>query len=489
MKDLPLDYEPLRRSSVAAEKPATVWPALSGISDDSIVEARVVEPKAASLSEGKEPRRLVSRGHFLSYVGLFLFTTVVYFRPYELIPALQGASTMAFWIAVVTLVVFIGSQLAIEGNLTARPREVNLILLLGVTALLSVPFGDDPDRSWNQFIDYFKVITMFVVMVNVVRTRWRLQGLFLLVLAVSCFLSVRAFNDYQSGIFKSDGYRVVGVIGNMFQNPNDLALHLVTIAPIALGLLLATRNVFLKIIYGLCALMMVGASTLTYSRGGFLGLAATAIFLAWRLARRQRFLAIGALVIGMALFFAFAPGGYNNRIAGIGFNQDDSAIARSDDLKRSILVMLRHPLLGIGINNYVLRSNNNTATHNAYTQVGAEMGIMALLLYIMFIINPFKRLRQIERETLASRHRASRFYYLSVGLQASLVGYMVSSFFASVCYLWNVYYLVGYAVCLHRMYLSSSVTQENKQGVEALRTESIIPGHLQSEPQASGSVS
>jgi hypothetical protein len=30
---------------------------------------------------------------------------------------------------------------------------------------------------------------------------------------------------------------------------------------------------------------------------------------------------------------------------------------------------------------------------------------------------------------------------------------MVSSFFGAVAYHWYVYYLVGYAVCLHRLYI------------------------------------
>ena len=45
-----------------------------------------------------------------------------------------------------------------------------------------------------------------------------------------------------------------------------------------------------------------------------------------------------------------------------------------------------------------------------------------------------------------------RYHYLSIALQASLVGYMVASFFASVAYLWYIYYLVAYAVCLRRIY-------------------------------------
>jgi len=37
-----------------------------------------------------------------------------------------------------------------------------------------------------------------------------------------------------------------------------------------------------------------------------------------------------------------------------------------------------------------------------------------------------------------------------------LLVYMVSSFFLSVAYAWNVYYLVGYAVCFRRIYEAST---------------------------------
>src|ERR1043166_8580836 len=66
----------------------------------------------------------LKRGHALSFAGLLLFTAVTYFRPYELIPALSSFTSMAFWLAVLTLVVFIPTQLSVEGNLTYRPKEV-----------------------------------------------------------------------------------------------------------------------------------------------------------------------------------------------------------------------------------------------------------------------------------------------------------------------------------------------------------------------------
>ena len=83
------------------------------------------------------------------------------------------------------------------------------------------------------------------------------------------------------------------------------------------------------------------------------------------------------------------------------------------------------------------------------------MGMTALITYVLFIVSPLKKLAQIARETFETR-RDSRFYYLALGLQASLIAYLISSFFLSVAYVWYVYYLVGYAVCLRRLYESET---------------------------------
>ena len=74
-----------------------------------------------------------------------------------------------------------------------------------------------------------------------------------------------------------------------------------------------------------------------------------------------------------------------------------------------------------------------------------------MIAYIIFLVHPLRKLRMIERE-LFERNEYSRFYYLSIGLQASLVGYMVASFFAAVAYQWYIYYLVAYAIALRRIY-------------------------------------
>jgi len=171
---------------------------------------------------------------------------------------------------------------------------------------------------------------------------------------------------------------------------------------------------------------------------------------------RSQVMLVGTVCL--VLFIAVAPGKYGGRIASIvGTDPTGSAGARTELLIRSFIVSLRHPLLGVGMGNFHTYSDHEQVSHNSYTQVSAEMGLAAALIYTMFIITPLKKLRRMERETPEGQPK-SRDYYLAVALQASLIGYMFASFFVSVAYLWYVYYLVGYAVCLHRLHEASAAS-------------------------------
>ena len=93
-----------------------------------------------------------------------------------------------------------------------------------------------------------------------------------------------------------------------------------------------------------------------------------------------------------------------------------------------------------------------------------------MAVYVLFLLAPLRRLRRVERETeqRPAGGRRSRHYYLAVSLQASLVGYMVSSFFASVAFHWYVYYLIGYALCLARLYQTAAAAapRQDNWGLE-----------------------
>jgi O-antigen ligase len=408
-------------------------------------------PTVPKIKPVNQVKALPQRGHSISYFGLFLFTIVLYFRPYEFSSVLGWTAGSAFWIALATLAIFLPSQLALRGNLTARPAEVNLILILTVLALLSIPIGSNPAESWTTFNDTFiKAVLIFVVMINVVSTEHRLNGLIYLSFAVSLLLSLYSIMDYWNGNLSVDGYRVKPMIGGIFGNPNDMAIHLVTMVPIALGMAFGSRNILKRVALLVSAVLFVAAIVVTYSRGGFLGLVGAAVVFTWVLARKKKGLGLLILFLSAGALMVIAPGNYLGRVLsifGLAGDPTGSATARKTVLIHSLIVAIRNPL-GVGMGNYRFMAPHDAVSHNAYTQVATEMGIPALIVYILFMVKSFRRLRQINYDDSAF---GKRVYYLSVGLQAALVGYMVSSFFASVAYQWYVYYLVGFSFSLWRI--------------------------------------
>jgi hypothetical protein len=406
---------------------------------------------------------LARDGHNLTYAGIFLFTIILYFRPYEWIPALSDFDMMAVVIAVATLLIYLSTQITKEYSLSVFTTEVKCILIMVACSILSIPIALDPGIAWKVFYESFsKVALIFIVMLNVLQTKRRLQGLMWLAIVISVWLSYQAVLLYREGVFKTEGYRVSIEIVGMFGNPNDMALFLVIITPIPIALGLASKYKLFKLLYFTAAGMMIAGNFVTQSRGAFLGLIAMAAVLIWKLGRKQRFKSILISLIIGASVITVAPGNYWLRILSIfvpSLDQVGSSDQRTELLIKSIWVTLQNPF-GIGIGNFPVFGTMNLETHNAFTQISSEIGWVALVAYVILMVSPLRKLAVIERQMVA-REDFSWIYYLSIGVQASIVTYMVSSFFAPVAYNWYVYYLIAYAVCLCRIYQIGMVESES----------------------------
>ena len=403
-------------------------------------------------------------GHSLTYIGIFLFTFVLYFRPYELIPGLSGLSSIAFILAIATLLIYLPTQISSEGSLTILSTEVKCVLFITFWALLTMPLAKSPGTVWETFNDTFnKVIVMFIVMVNTLRTPARLKGLMWLSIGVGVMLSFQAVELYRAGEFAAEGYRVSVEYGGMFGNPNDLAMHLVIVTPMAFAFGMAAKKMSARILYfGLTFLLIIG-NMVTQSRGAFLALIAVATVLVWKLGKKQRFkVVLISLVVGI-LFIAVAPGDYGKRILSIFIPSLDpvgSSDQRKELLELSLIVTLRNPW-GIGLGNFPIVGVRNLQTHNAYTQVSSELGWLAFACYLILIVSPLRKLGAIERQLFANEE-TNWLYYMAIGVQGSIVAYMVASFFGAVAYNWFLYYPIAYAICLRRIYRASQI----EKGIE-----------------------
>lgn len=472
-----------------------------------------VNNKEEGLFSGSLRRRLAAadaaatnwfakRGHALTFAGLYLFTVIVYLRPYEFIPALSGVESLAMTVGAITVLIFLPTQLATDGNLFNRTREVNLLFILFGLAFLSIPLALDRSEAWAKASSILpRIAVTFILLVNVMRTEKRVMKLIHLLFAVGVYLSVTSMNDYAKGNFTVGGDRVAGAIGGMFSNPNDFALHLATMIPLAFALAHGSSNNIKRIVYYALTALMMGGVVVTFSRGGFIGMVISCVFYFWIVARRHRVRTMALMIVIGIAFVVFAPGEYGGRLASITNSSLDtgSSNARQALFWRGLFVMLKNPVLGVGISNFHIVSNHEQVVHNAYLEIGAETGIAALIVYVLFVTSPLFGLRQIAKQTnfeitdINSSNddsslnpskqnavkqerknqikRLSKNYYLAVGIQGSIIAYMVSSFFLSVAYIWYVYYLIAIAVCFRGIYeaeygalpTKAEVKEERKQ--------------------------
>ena len=403
-------------------------------------------------------------GHGLTFLLLLLYTFFVFFRPYELIPGAGFLSSVTYFIALATMLVFIPTQFAATGSLSVFVTEIKAVLALTLIALLNMPIARSPGLAWETFNDSFiKAVLIFIVLTNVIASRRRLMMVIWVSLSVGFYVSYLALDLYMKGEFNVEGYRVAVELKGLFGNSNDMALHLATMAPIAVALGAGAKSQIARIGYYSLTILMMIAVTVTFSRGGFLGLFAALLVVAWKLGRRSRLKVLAGSAFVSFLFILLAPGNYGTRLLSMvvpGLDPTGSGDARRELLKTSILATLRNPW-GVGLGNSTLFGAHDQQTHNAYTQVSSELGVLGLAAYLVFLVWPVRMLGVIERE-MDSENDHSWIYYLSVGLQGAMIAFMVSSFFGSVAYNWYAYYLVAYCVCLRRIYKESVSEMESK---------------------------
>ncbi len=415
--------------------------------DPELIEQRYKEELLA------EPW-IARNGHGLTFIGLMLFTILLFYRPYEFSGSLLWLNSMVFPVAIGTLAVYAPSQFYLENRPTIWTTEVKLLLAFIGLALITVPISKNPAVSLTEVTDGLsRIVLIFIIFVNALRTKKRWNILAITLVGVGIMLSYQTIGLYRSGVFNTEGYRVSRAVG-MLANPNEMSLFLVLLIPTCLSLGFVSANLWIKACSFLATGFMGVAVLLTQSRTGFLGMGFAAGIMVWKLGRKNRIkVFLVAAVFGFAILL-FAPGNYGVRILSIFDSNLDpvgSSSERSDLLKRSLVVSIRNPQ-GVGIGNSPSFGYRNLQTHNSFTQVSSELGIIGIVIYIAILICPLRKLSKIEK--LASKQKQFRSYQiLSVGMQASICGYMITSFFASVAYQWYMYYAIILAVGLRRLFV------------------------------------
>lgn len=417
-----------------------------------------------------------SSSHKLAFAGLFVFTLLLYARPQELFSQALGELPLVKIVAIATLIAYAGGKLSASERFTIWPLEMKMLAVIVFLGIILTPIAFSPQRSITLLTDtFFKVITIFVLMVNLITTRRRLHSIMKLVVFCGLLLALVTIKNFLTGSLDVTHFSLEAraEVGNTFDNTNELALTLDLLLPFAVVFAITSKGA-VRFWYSLCAAIIAMGAIITFSRGGFLGLVSMGGVLLWKLGRGKRVTTALAALVLVAAFMCVMPSGYSDRLFTILHPQTDktnSAQERQMILQRGLEVALHHPIIGIGLANFYEYSPNGKVAHNSYIEIAAELGWIGLLAYLTFLIAPLRLLRRIERGTVDADQVSGReAYYFSVGLQAVMIAFMVCSFFASSQYFWHPYYIVGYSIALRRIHAADVSANEANARTEAAST-------------------
>jgi len=446
------------------------------------------QPRAATAVEPSPVLARVETRDW-AFTWTLVFTAVLFLRPQDVFPPL-GALHLAEVSASLGLISLVVGRLARRQTATRMTPELAGVLVFGALMLLTAPFSIWFGGALGTFQElYLKVILVYLLAVNVLNSPKRLERLsWILVLSLG-YLGFRAVFDYARGINTiRGGTRVMGSVGGIMQNPNDMALNMVVFLPLAVLLAMYGPSVIKRLMAAGCALLMVGAIVATGSRGGFLGFAAMLIVLAvFAVRQRPGFVFAGVLLVMCAV--PLAPSSYWQRIASITDSSKDdvqSSQARRTLMGESFAAFLENPLTGVGAGQFKDWNPNGRAepwheAHNVWLQVAAELGIFGFAAFAFLVFRGFysvfrsRRLLRRARPTPRRRTAATdqpragerpiadaeripvpappglpqeawaRLDAHSAAMAASLAGWFVCAFFGSVAYNWTFYYLLALA--------------------------------------------
>jgi O-antigen ligase len=323
-------------------------------------------------------------------------------------------------------------------------RSHAVVFAILAIALVSTLGAEDIGMALSTTVRYASYAGLYVVVTQFAGDHHALRRIAWVLSISSAIAGFLAIQGFLSGQF---------VLARLpYGDPNDLAYILATTLPLTFWLLRPTRPSRRPLLLLLIAIIGT-AVLLSFSRGALVGLMAG---LAWHAVTERRHLLVllagGAVtLVGMAVFV-----NANRSQVEVGLQQKQSIAAynvesRLDAWTAAAKLATDRPVLGIGPGNFGLKYTEATGrpegsigmavVHNAYLDVAAEVGVLALVLFVTYLAMAFLRL------TSARRH-ATGPPGLAAALRTALVIAVVSAVTLSEQYYAPFWLLGGMATAV-----------------------------------------
>lgn len=387
----------------------------------------------------------------LVYGALTVFAWLYYYRPEDFIPGLQyiPLAKIAGLFAVVALAFGMLSGL---GKIKI-PRAVQFLWLLLLQMTICIPFAIWRGGAFATVTDRFSkgVIVAMLISMAVVTVKELRRLLWIQVSAVALVvLASILLRHYEDG-------RLQGIQKGILENPNDLAINVAISFPLAVAFMLRASG-FRKSLWAVALAVMAIGIVLTYSRAGLLAFLVSVMVCVWEygIKGKQRYLiGVAAAIFLIGAVIIVADSHYRARVESIflgnieGAEDHGSFDARKELLEKSIVVAFTHPLVGVGPGCFVLVDKGWVVAHNSYTELAAEAGFPALILFLLALGAAFRNVRQARKSE--NYEQDPEFRLLTQALWAGLAAYLIGACFDSTEYNLYPYFMVGYTCAMARI--------------------------------------
>ncbi|KEF32230.1 O-antigen polymerase family protein [Marinobacter nitratireducens] len=257
--------------------------------------------------------------------------------------------------------------------------------------------------------------------------------------------------------------------GGFLQDENDVALVLVTGLPIVFYILIGSEDKVERVLGLVIFVLVVSAVVASASRGGFLGLVSSLLFMLWSSRKRWRNIALVfflSISVG-GVFVALLPDDYVAEVKSIKNTNEGTANIRFLHWTTAIEIFKDNPVWGVGPNNYPwtsgdylhlspyfvegARFRSGRQAHSLYFTLIPELGVVGISLFFFMTYKYFKRFRKLGRSSTDLSHRKLNILAISKAMKAAMVGFLVTAAFISVLYYPVYWHLLGLSVVIFRI--------------------------------------
>jgi O-antigen ligase len=278
-----------------------------------------------------------------------------------------------------------------------------------------------------------------------------------------------------------------GILGGVFENPNDLAISIALNFPLAFAFFLLAKGPMRKTWWALSVLIMLTGMVLTYSRSGFLAMLVAGVICLWQFGikgRRMHLVGLTALAVLLlavaAPLLGLYPKIWADRMSTIITNSPDkleesydngSKEARAELLHLSLDYMTKHPLFGVGPGNFAAVSGTWRVAHNTYTELGAEAGLPALFLFLLVLTMAFRNLWRVSHSPAFQNDVTLQAF--TGAMWASLGAFLLGAAFSDTQYELFPYFIVAYTTALYQLAIITPQTDVVEASVEKHRFRTV----------------